>query len=112
MNHLTTKIFTWHGLRQQTKKPRKQKNKCLADFISHSKDDRKDYLGLFFVTINGTDQVAKSFEDLGDDYSSIMVKALADRFVESFAEYLHMLVRTEFWGYCPNENLNSNDSHF
>lgn len=106
---LDHKIFTWHGLRQQTKKPRKQKNKCLADFISHENDDRKDYLGLFFVTINGTEQAAKNFEDSGDDYSSIMVKALADRLVESFAEYLHMLIRTEFWGYCPKESLNAND---
>jgi len=106
---LTHKLFTWHGLRQQTRKPRKEKNKCLADFISQINDNRKDYLGVFFVTINGADKLAKCFEDAGDDYSSIMVKALADRFVESFAEYLHMLIRTEFWGYSPEENLNSTD---
>ena len=106
---LTHKLFTWHGLRQQTRKPRKEKNKCLADFISQKNDNRKDYLGVFFVTINGADKLAKCFEDAGDDYSSIMVKALADRFVESFAEYLHMLIRTEFWGYSPEENLNSTD---
>ena len=106
---LNRKLFTWHGLRQQTKKPRKQKNKCLSDFVSHIDDDRKDYLGVFFVTVNGADKVAREFEDAGDDYSAIMIKALADRFVESFAEYLHMLIRTEFWGYCPDESLNSND---
>ena len=106
---LNQKLFTWHGLRQQTKKPRKQKNKCLADFVSHENDDRKDYLGVFFVTINGTDHIAKAFEDAGDDYSAIMMKALADRFVESFAEYLHMLIRTEFWGYSADEKFNSTD---
>jgi len=58
------------------------------------------------VTVNGADKIAKDFEDAGDDYSAIMVKALADRFVESFAEYLHMLIRTEFWAYSPDEKLN------
>ena len=106
---LNQKLFTWHGLRQQTKKPRKQKNKCLSDFVSCIDDDRKDYLGVFFVTVNGADKIAKDFEDAGDDYSAIMVKALADRFVESFAEYLHMLIRTEFWAYSPDEKLNSTE---
>jgi 5-methyltetrahydrofolate--homocysteine methyltransferase len=106
---LNQKLFTWHGLRQQTKKPRKQKNKSLADFVSHIDDDRKDYLGVFFVTVNGADKLANNFEDLGDDYSAIMIKALADRFVESFAEYLHMLIRTEFWAYSPEEKLKSTD---
>ena len=106
---LSQKLFTWHGLRQQTKKPRNQSNKCLSDFVSHKDNDRKDYLGVFFVTVNGADKIAKDFDDAGDDYSAIMIKALADRLVESFAEYLHMLIRTEFWAYSPDEKLNSTE---
>ncbi len=106
---LSQKLFTWHGLRQQTKKPRKERNKCLADFISQKNNKGKDYLGVFFVTVNGADELAQKFEDAGDDYSAIMIKALADRFVESFAEYLHMLVRTEFWGYSPDERFGAHD---
>lgn len=97
-----------HHLRQQTEKP-KGPNNCLSDFIAPKTSAKADYLGAFAVTA-GTweDDLAKAFEDDGDDYNSIMVKALADRFAEAFAEYLHEKVRKEIWGYVPNESL-SND---
>ncbi|OUW04206.1 MAG: methionine synthase [Betaproteobacteria bacterium TMED156] len=107
--NLNNKLLTWHGLRQQTKKPRNEKNKCLADFVSHVENQRKDYLGVFFVTISGAEKLSKLYDSRNDDYSSIMIKALADRFVESFAEHLHKLIRTEFWGYKPNENLTTGE---
>ena len=75
---LTRKILTWYGVRQQSKKPRDEKNKCLADYVSPLNQDRKDYLGVFFVTINGSHKLAEEFEKQDDDYNSIMVKALAD----------------------------------
>ncbi len=103
--NLNTELFTWCGLRQQSKKLRNEKNKCLADFVSPISLSRKDYLGIFFVTIDGAKTLSEQFEKDGDDYSAIMVKALADRFVESFAEYLHLLIRKEFWGYSFSENL-------
>ena len=98
-------MFTWIGLRQQTKKSNGAKNKSLADFVKPIKDNEKDYLGIFFVTIDGTEKLTLSLEEKLDDYQSIMVKALADRLVEAFAECLHKLVRQEYWGYAKEENL-------
>jgi 5-methyltetrahydrofolate--homocysteine methyltransferase len=98
-----------HHLRQQTEKP-KGANNCLSDFVAPKSSGKADYLGAFAVTAgiweNG---LAKEYEDDGDDYNSIMVKSLADRFAEAFAEYLHKKVRKEIWGYVPNETLTNED---
>ena len=98
-----------HHLRQQTEKT-KGANNCLSDFVAPKSSGKADYLGAFAVTA-GTweDGLAKEYEDDGDDYNSIMVKSLADRFAEAFAEYLHKKVRKEIWGYVPGETL-SNDA--
>ena len=102
-------IHVAHHLRQQTEKP-KGANNCLSDFVAPKSSGRADYLGAFAVTA-GTweDDLAKSYEDQGDDYNSIMIKSLADRFAEAFAEYLHKKVRKEIWGYAPNENLSNEE---
>ncbi|HSI44477.1 MAG TPA: methionine synthase [Methylotenera sp.] len=100
--------FTYYGMRQQTVKPVidgvPRPNQCLADFIAPKGID--DYIGLFAVTGGlGIEKHEQRFEAAHDDYSSIMVKALADRLAEAFAEYLHERVRTDFWGYAADENL-------
>ncbi|WP_252732019.1 methionine synthase [Paraglaciecola arctica] len=101
--------FVAHHLRQQTEKP-KGANNCLSDFIAPKSSGKADYLGAFAVTA-GTweDALAKEYEDAGDDYNSIMIKSLADRFAEAFAEYLHEKVRKEIWGYAPDENLSNEE---
>ncbi len=96
---------TLHTLRQQDEKPAGKPNRALADFIAPKTSGRKDYLGGFAVTIHGADALAKHHERKHDDYRAIMVKALADRLVEAFAERLHERVRREFWGYAATENL-------
>ena len=98
-----------HHLRQQTEKP-KGANNCLSDFVAPKSSGKADYLGAFAVTA-GTweDALAKEYEDDGDDYNSIMVKSLADRFAEAFAEYLHKKVRKEIWGYVPDEQLSNEE---
>lgn len=104
-----SEMFTAHHLRQQTQKP-KGFNYCLADYIAPADSGRTDYIGAFAVTGGiGEDELAKSFENVGDDYNSIMVKAIADRLAEAFAEYLHQQVRVDYWGYAPDESLD-NDS--
>lgn len=96
----------FHFLRQQTKKPEGQTNKCLADFIASS----NDYIGAFAVSTGiGIEEHVARFEADHDDYSAIMVKALADRLAEAFAELLHKKVRTEFWGFAAGEELDSED---
>ncbi len=97
-----------HSLRQQTKKAAGQPNLSLADFIAPKESGLIDYLGAFVVTAgHGIDQHVKRFEDDHDDYNSIMVKALADRFAEAFAEFLHAKVRRETWGYAKDETLDN-----
>ncbi|MEN3971965.1 methionine synthase [Sphingomicrobium sp. XHP0235] len=88
-------------LRQQVKKPGGRPNMCLADFVA----TENDHLGGFAVAIHGADERAKAFEAAGDDFSAILLKALADRFAEAFAERLHQHVRTDLWGYAPDEGL-------
>ena len=102
-------LLTWVGLRQQTQKPTGEMNKSLADFVAPLETGVPDYLGCFAVCIDGADALAKQYEDKGDDYNAILVKALADRLAESFAERLHQRIRTEFWGYAPNESLSNED---
>ena len=97
-------IAVFHTLRQQRVKQDDAPNLALADFIAPR--GVPDYVGGFVVTAGvSEDEIADRFKDAGDDYSSIMVKALADRLAEAFAERLHQRVRTEFWGYAPHENL-------
>ncbi len=97
-----------HHLRQQTLKP-KGFNYCLSDFVAPKETNRADYIGAFAVTAGiGEDELAKEFEQDGDDYNAIMVKAIADRLAEAFAEYLHQVVRKELWGYASDERLDNN----
>ena len=94
-------------LRQQTQKP-KGFNYCLSDFIAPKTANKLDYTGAFAVTAGiGEDVLSKAYEADGDDYNSIMVKAIADRLAEAFAEYLHQQVRMHLWGYVKDENLNN-----
>ncbi len=102
-------LMTWRGLRQQNQKAAGKPNYCLADFIVAAETGRQDYIGAFAVTGGlGIEPHVKRFEAAHDDYSAIMLKALADRFAEAFAELMHARIRTEFWGYVSNESL-SND---
>jgi len=104
--------FTYYGLRQQNEKPVidgvARPNQCLADFIAPKASGITDYIGMFAVTSGlGIEKHEKRFEDAGDDYSSIMLKALADRLAEAFAEYLHERVRKDLWGYAADEKLSN-----
>ena len=100
--------ITWHNLRQQTKKPADIPNYCLADFIAPKESGVKDYIGGFAVTAGiGIDPLVEAFEKDNDDYSAIMLKALADRLAEAFAELLHARVRQEYWGYATDEALDN-----
>ena len=102
-------IARLHHIRQQNKKQNGNPNISLADFIAPKESDLIDYIGGFVVTTGiNSEELAKKFEDLGDDYNSIMLKALADRLAESFAEHLHQRVREEFWGFSEKEDF-SND---
>jgi 5-methyltetrahydrofolate--homocysteine methyltransferase len=101
---------TFHFLRQQRKMTNKVPNLCLSDFIAPSDAGITDYMGFFTVTAGiGIDEHVKRFESQHDDYNSILIKALADRLAEAFAEKLHQLIRTEFWGYSTNESLSNED---
>jgi 5-methyltetrahydrofolate--homocysteine methyltransferase len=105
--------MTWYGLRQQTEKHViegvMRPSRCLADFVA-PKGVCGDYAGVFAVTAGlGVDKKEKQFTDDLDDYSSIMLKSLADRLAEAFAEYLHHRVRTDLWGYAPSEALTPED---
>jgi 5-methyltetrahydrofolate--homocysteine methyltransferase len=100
----------WLTLRQQLKKTKNQPNIALSDFIAPKTSGVEDYMGAFCVCTGfGTAEKAKAFEEDNDDYSSIMIKALADRFAEAFAEYLHLKVRTDSWGYATSENFSTEE---
>ncbi|HEX6710476.1 MAG TPA: methionine synthase [Rubrobacter sp.] len=97
-----------HFLRQQKQKPPGRPNHSLADFVAPRSTDLEDHIGLFAVTAGlGADEVARRFEEDNDDYNAIMVKTLADRLAEAFAELLHSRIRREFWGYASDEKLGS-----
>ncbi|HEX6892571.1 MAG TPA: methionine synthase, partial [Chryseolinea sp.] len=101
---------TFHFLRQQNKKAPGLPNFSLADFIAPVSSGREDYLGMFAVTAGiGIEKLLAKFKAANDDYSDIMVKALADRLAEAFAECLHQKVRKELWGYAPGEGLTNED---
>ncbi len=103
-------LFTWRNLRQQGVKREGVENKCLADFIAPKSSGVTDYIGLFAVTAGvGVDKKEQAFNDAHDDYSSIMLKSLADRMAEAFAEALHARVRRDLWGYAPDEALSNDD---
>jgi len=98
--------LTWPNLRQQNERPAGKPNYCLADFVAPSSSGRADYLGAFAVTAGiGIERKLAEFESTKDDYSAIMLKALADRLAEAFAEWLHRKVRRELWGYAADESL-------
>jgi 5-methyltetrahydrofolate--homocysteine methyltransferase len=101
-------LATFHGLRQQLSKRDGKPNMCLSDFVA-PEGVAPDYIGAFAVTAGAEEErISEKFARDNDDYRSIMVKALADRFAEAFAERMHQLVRKEFWGYAPDETF-SND---
>jgi len=97
-------------LRQQSKKREGIPNIALADFIAPKSSGKQDYVGAFCVSTGfGTEELAKQFEANHDDYNSIMIKALADRLAEAFAEYLHKEIRVNHWSYAQNENLSNEE---
>lgn len=108
-NNHELELTRTHWLRQQRPMPDAKPQLCLSDFIAPKKSGQIDYIGAFAVTTgHGIDGRVKAFEDAHDDYQAILLKALADRFAESFAEHLHRRIRKEFWGYATSESF-SND---
>ena len=103
-------IDTVHFVRQQMKKRSGKANMCLADFITPKETGIIDHMGGFAVTAGiGIEEKLELFEGSHDDYNDILLKALADRFAEAFAEHMHERVRKEFWGYAKDESLNNNE---
>jgi len=105
--------LTWYGLRQQTEKQEidgvMRPSRCLADFVAPA-GVKPDYAGMFAVTAGiGADKRAEAFEALHDDYNAIMLKSIADRLAEAFAECLHKKVRTDLWGYAAGESLSNEE---
>ncbi|WP_422823940.1 methionine synthase [Variovorax robiniae] len=110
----TEVALTWYGMRQQTEKQMidgvMRPSRCLADFVAPKDSGIKDYVGMFAVTAGlGVEKKEKYFIDDLDDYSAIMLKALADRLAEAFAEAMHHRVRTDLWGYANGEALSNED---
>ena len=104
------KLATLHHLRQQTIKPDAKPNLSLADFVAPKDSGITDYVGGFICTAGiGAEELAKAYQDKGDDYNSIMVKALADRLAEACAEWLHEQVRKQYWGYAKDEQLSNEE---
>ena len=103
-----TRLMTWHNLRQQNVKPTGRQNLSLGDFIAPRDSGVPDYIGAFAVTAGiGIEKKLAEFEAAHDDYSAIMLKALADRLAEAFTELLHLRVRREFWAYAADEVLDN-----
>jgi 5-methyltetrahydrofolate--homocysteine methyltransferase len=103
-------LFVWHNLRQQSERPVvdgvRRPNRCLADYVAPKDSGVLDYLGCFAVTTgHGVEKKVAEFQTKHDDYSAIMLKALADRLAEAFAELMHHRVRTDLWGYATDEIL-------
>ncbi|XP_062415894.1 methionine synthase [Pungitius pungitius] len=109
----TEPLGTFHGLRQQAKKDSSSSEPylCVSDFVAPVDSGVTDYIGVFAVGVFGAEELSQQFQANGDDYSSIMVKALADRLAEAFAEELHARVRKELWGYSTDEALQASDLH-
>ncbi|MBM3348939.1 MAG: methionine synthase, partial [Betaproteobacteria bacterium] len=107
-------FLVWHNLRQQAERPivdgLMRPNRCLADYVASKASGVRDYAGCFAVTTgHGVDEKVAQFMAKHDDYSAIMLKALADRLAEAFAELMHWRVRTDLWGYVTNEQLTPDD---
>lgn len=110
----TEKILTWHCLRQQTQRPVidgvLRPNRCLADYVAPLNSGKVDYVGMFAVTAgHGVDKKVDEFIARHDDYQAILLKALADRLAEAFAEYMHYRVRTDLWAYATQESLSNQE---
>ncbi|MGB1038979.1 MAG: vitamin B12 dependent-methionine synthase activation domain-containing protein [Bacteroidia bacterium] len=102
--------MTFNFLRQQRKMGNNIPNISLADYIAPKSSNKTDYIGAFAVTAGiGIESMIDKYEADHDDYNSIMVKAIADRLAEAFAEYMHKYVRTELWGYSHDESLSNNE---
>jgi len=102
--------LTWHNLRQQQARPSGKPNYCLSDFVAPKDSGLADYVGAFAVTAGlGIERKLAEFAAQHDDYNSILLKALADRLAEAFAEHLHRRVRREFWGYAADEALSNEE---
>ncbi len=99
------RLMTWHNLRQQNHKPEGRANLCLADFVAPKASGVRDWVGAFAVSAGGIEARVAELEARGDDYNAIMLKVLADRLAEAFAERLHERVRRELWGYASDERL-------
>lgn len=98
--------MTFHFLRQQNEKAADQPYLCLADFVAQKETGKQDYMGMFAVTAGiGIEPLIEAYEKDHDDYNSIMIKSIADRLAEAFAEKMHELVRTEYWGFAKDEKL-------
>src|SRR5258708_3884302 len=103
-------LMTWHNLRQQAQKPSGNPNQCLSDFVAPKDSGVRDYLGAFAVTAGrGDAQGRTGAEAAADEHARLMLKAIADRLAEAFAEHLHHRVRTEFWGFAGQEKLTSDE---
>jgi 5-methyltetrahydrofolate--homocysteine methyltransferase len=103
------RLMTWHNLRQQNQKPAGRPNLCLADFVAPKETGVEDWIGAFAVSAGGFDERLRQYEAQHDDYGAIMLKVLADRLAEAFAEHLHERVRREYWGYAAGERLGNAD---
>ena len=102
-------VGVFRTLRQQSQKKDGIPYLALADFIAPKEANKLDYMGAFCVAIFGAQELSNSFKEKEDDYNAIMVQAIADRFAEAFAEYLHKEVRTKYWGYDQDEQLSNED---
>ncbi|AXG68072.1 methionine synthase [Kordia sp. SMS9] len=102
-------IAVFRTLRQQQDKRAEVPNIALADFIAPKETGKQDYMGAFCTAIFGADELANSYKKQHDDYNAIMAQAIADRFAEAFAEYLHKQVRTKHWGYAAAEDLSNEE---
>jgi 5-methyltetrahydrofolate--homocysteine methyltransferase len=100
--------MTWHNLRQQHERPEGKRYYCLSDFVAPDTGAVPDWIGAFVVSTGfGLEERIARFEAAHDDYGAILLKALADRLAEAFAEHLHERVRREFWGYAPDEQFDN-----
>jgi len=102
-------VAVFRTLRQQLKKREGKPSIALSDFIAPKETGRQDYMGAFCTAIFGADELANTYKEQQDDYNAIMAQALADRFAEAFAEYLHKRVRTQHWGYASKESLTNEE---
>ena len=102
-------VARFRTLRQQLKKREGKPSFALADFIAPKESKKQDYMGAFCTTIYGADELAMQYKEQQDDYNAIMAQAIADRFAEAFAEYLHHRIRTKHWGYASSENLTNEE---